>query len=265
MALNEMKLSRKAKKLLELVPVDGDFIGNTTLQRRSRLGRNYWSVQKELVHKGLVTRGKGRGGSVARVLDEKSASVAIPKKSKFLVKREAELYEPVRKWLNDTWGQGVEGGDFFEVRITGTAKKRKRSSGQWSRPDVTLVQVSSYDYLPQPVLDVTTFEVKRFSDAENIRSVYETAAHSRWSHFAFLIAEVPGTGYEFPERFMSELERFNVGLIRMWKDATGWQFEEDEYETDRLSPDPKELNALLKYFFHDEHRLREFKQAIGKG
>lgn len=168
-------------------------------------------------------------------------------------------------WLNDTWGQAVESGDFFDARITGSARRRRRPSGQWSRPDLTLVQVNSYDYLPQPVLEVTTFEVKKFSDAENIRSVYETAAHSRWAHFAFLVAEAPNGDYEFPERFMSELERFNVGLILMWKESDGWHFEEHEYETDRLNPDPKELNTLLKYFFHDEHKLREFKLAIGKG
>jgi len=265
MASDQIKLSRKGRKLLSLVPVDGDFIGNTTLQRRSGLGRGYWVIQKELVHKGLLARGKGRGGSVARVLDEKSAAVAIPKKGKLFVRRESELYEPIRKWLAEVWGQGVEGGDFFEPRITGTARSRKRASGQWSRPDVTLVQVNSYDYLPQPVLEVTTFEVKKFSDAENIRSVYEAAAHSRWSHFAFLVAEVPNRDYEFPERFMSELERFDVGIILMWKESDGWQFEEHEYETDRLNPDPKELNALLKYFFHDGHKSREFRLAIGKG
>jgi len=263
MALNGIKLSSQARKLLELVPADGDFVGNTTLQRRSQLGRRYWGIQKELVDKGLLTRGKGRGGSVARL--EKSAAVAVPKKGKLFVRRESELYEPIRSWLNDAWGQGVEGGDFFEARITGTARRRKRASGQWSRPDVTLVQVNSYDYLPQPVLEVTTFEVKKFSDADNIRSVYEAAAHSRWSHFAFLVVEVPNGDYEFPERFMSELERFEVGLILMWKEADGWQFDEHEYETDRLNPDPKELNALLKYFFHNEQRSREFKLAIGKG
>jgi hypothetical protein len=264
MASHQPRISVRARKLLELVPTDGDFIGNTTLQKRSALGRRYWDVRQELVDKALLTRGKGRGGSVARILDDKGASVALPKKGKLFVRRESELYEPLQKWLEETWGKDIESGDFFDARITGTARRRQRASGQWSRPDVTLVQVNSYDYLPQPVLEVTTFEVKKFSDAENIRSVYEAAAHSRWSHFAFLVAEAPSGDYEFPERFMSELERFNVGLILMWKDSGGWLFEEHEYETDRLNPDPKELNALLKYFFKDERRAKEFRQAIRK-
>ncbi len=267
MSSERIRLSRRAKSLLDLVPVDGNFIGNTTLLRRSRLGKQYWAIRKELINKGLLTRGKGRGGSVARLLGEKEPSADARKKGKALVRRETELYEPLRRWLDETWGEGVrDDGDFFEVRTTGSGRRRKRASGQWSRPDVTLVQVNSYDYLPQPILEVTTFEVKKFSDAENIRSVYETAAHSRWAQFSFLVAEVPSFDFEFSERFMSELERFNLGLILMWRTPEGWEFEENEYETARSTPDPKELNTLLKYFFDkDEKRLKEFRNAIGKG
>jgi hypothetical protein len=260
-----IKLSSAAKKLLALVPVDGDFIGNTTLQRRSKLrGNRYWKVRKELVGGGFLTRGKGRGGSVARLVTETDAPPILLKRGKLFARRESELYEPLKVWLDSEWGAGAEDGDFFEVRITGTARRKKRASGQWSRPDATLVQVNSYDYLPQPVLEVSTFEVKRFSDAENIRSVYEAAAHSRWAHFSYLVAEVPNGDYEFPDRFMSELERFKIGLILMWKDKDGWHFDEAESETDRLNPDPKELNVLLKGFFQDRKREREFKLAIGK-
>ena len=190
MSINNVKLSRTAKKLLELVPPDGTFIGNTTLQRRSKLGKSYWKVRNELVSGGFLSRGKGRGGSVAR---------------------------------------------FFEVLVTGTPKRKQRTGGKWSRPDVTLVQVNSYDYLPQTVLEVTTFEVKKFPDAEDIRSVYETASHSRRTHFSYLVAEVPSPDYEFPERFVSELERFHLGLIFMWKEKEKWKFEEQEWETERLT------------------------------
>ena len=248
--------------LLDLVPPDGVFIGNTTLQRRSKLGKRYWQVKSELVRGGFLTRGKGRGGSVARLAADSEVPSPI-KRGKGFVRKESELYEPLRHWLVEEWGEGVEAGDFFEVQVTGTPKRKRRTSGQWSRPDVTVVQVNSYDYLPQPVLEVTTFEVKRFSDAENIRSVYETAAHSRWTHFSYLVAEVPSSDYEFSERFVSELERFNLGLIFMWKEKDKWEFEEQEWETERLNPEPEELNALLKAFFQQCPRVKEFKQALG--
>jgi hypothetical protein len=260
----KVKLSRNARKLLDLVPPDGTFIGNTKLQRRSKLGKGYWKVQKELVSKGVLTRGKGRGGSVARLAAEEEVGQSATK-GKSAVRKESELYEPLRNWLAEEWGEDVEGGDFFEVLITGTPKKKQRKGGKWSRPDVTLVQVNSYDYLPQPVLDVTTFEVKKFPDAEDIRSVYETASHSRRTHFSYLVAEVPSADYEFPERFVSELERFHLGLIFMWKKKDKWEFEEQEWETERLNPEPEELNRLLKEFFQACPRAKEFRQALGKG
>ncbi len=117
----------------------------------------------------------------------------------------------------------------------------------------------------QPVLEVTTFEVKRFSDAEDIRSVYEAAANSRWAHFSYLVAEVPDEDYELPDRFESELERFHLGLILMWKEKSGWVFEQRVWETERLSPDPTELNALLTTFFKGSKRDKEYKMAVRKG
>jgi hypothetical protein len=260
-----IRLSKAAKKLFELVPSDGTFIGNTTLQRRSKLGKVYWKVTGELVGAGLLSRGKGRGGSVARLAGDAETATLATKKGKGFVRKESELYEPLREWLAAKWGEDVEAGDFFEVLITGTPKKKLRSGGKWSRPDVTLVEVNSYDYLPQPVLEVTTFEVKKFPDAEDMRSVYETAAHSRWAHFSYLVAEVPNPNYEFPERFVSELERFHLGLIFMWKRKEKWEFEEQEWETERLIPEPEELNRLLKEFFQSCPRVKEFKQAMGKG
>ena len=59
-------ISAAAKTLLKLVPPDGEFIGNTNLIRRTKLGDKYWGVRDELIDAGFLIRGKGRGGSVAR-------------------------------------------------------------------------------------------------------------------------------------------------------------------------------------------------------
>jgi hypothetical protein len=254
-------LSRESRKLFELVPQGGVFIGNAALQRKSALGKHYWKVRNQLLEAGFLTLGKGRGGSVAR---SAAKAEGAAKKEKLFVHKESELYEPLRHWLEEEWGKDVKAPDFFDVRVTGTARNRQRASGQWSRPDVTLVEVNSYEYLAQPVLDVTTFEVKKFSDAEDILSVFEAAAHSRWAHFSYLVVEVPNGDYEFIERLISELERFNIGLIFMWFEKGRWQFEEQEWETDRLSPEPEQLDALLKTFFKDGKRELEFKSAVGK-
>lgn len=258
------KISRAAQKLLALVPQEGVFIGNTSLKRKSKLGKGYWKLRDQLVEGGFLALGKGRGGSVARSAAQVGAGPAV-RKGRLFVAREFDLYEPVRKWVADEWGKSVTPVDFFEVRVTASPKNKGRASGKWSRPDVTLVQVNRYEYLAQPVLDVTTFEIKKSSDAEDIRSVFEAAAHSRRAHFSYLVVEVEAEDYEFPERLVSELERFNIGLVFMWKEKDVWKFEQREWESDRLNPEPEELNALLETFFRDSKRVLEFKQAMGKG
>lgn len=264
MGKNNLNLSAAARKLLDMVPPDGEFIGNVTLLRRSKLGDEYWKIRNELIDAGFLTRGKGRGGSVASFAAEVQAPATGVRKTKQHVQKESELYEPLKEWLNKVWGEAVTPGDFFEVCITATPKGKARSGGKWSRPDITLVQVNNYEYLAQPILEVTTFEIKKFSDAEDIRSIYETAAHSRWAHFSYLVVEVPDEDYEFPERFMSELERFKLGFIFMWKKKNEWKFDEQEWETDRLNPDPKELNALLTTFFKSNKREKEYRLALGR-
>ncbi len=71
-------LSSSQSLLLALVPVDGSAIGNTSL--REQLGWEeaaYVAVRDELVAAGVLEKGKGRGGSVKRVV------AAVPKTELF--------------------------------------------------------------------------------------------------------------------------------------------------------------------------------------
>ena len=261
--MTKKELSEAAQRLLQLIPKDGSFVGNTTLRRKSELIDGYWPVRNELEHAGLITLGKGRGGSVALQLS--ATPITVPSdREENLVQDESDLYEPLKTLLDEDWGsEAKETEDFFELRVTASAKGRQRDSGQWSRPDLTLVEVNTFEYLPGANLEVTTFEVKKFADAQNIASVYEAAAHSRWAHFAYLVAEVPEENFEFPERFVSEVQRFRVGLLVMWRENGEWKFSVDT-EPERLIPEPKELESLLKTFFNDSKRAKEFKSRVGR-
>ena len=77
-----ISLSEDATKLLALIPLDGGFIGNTTLQRSSQLGDNYWKVRDELLASGQIILGKGRGGSVARRPLESAPEAAVEELAK---------------------------------------------------------------------------------------------------------------------------------------------------------------------------------------
>jgi hypothetical protein len=60
-----------------------------------------------------------------------------------------------------------------------------------------------------------------------------------------LVVEVENGDYEFNERLVSELERFNIGLIFMWKEKGEWQFGRQEWKSKRLNPEPVAGELLL--------------------
>jgi hypothetical protein len=108
-----------------------------------------------------------------------------------LVDDESKLWDLVRDWVDKYWGEEARrDGDEYWVKNT-AQKTRSARPGKWSRPDVTAVQVSRFTVLPHRSLEITTFEIKRFEDAKEVTSVYEAAAHQRWAHLSYLVAEVP--------------------------------------------------------------------------
>jgi len=222
----------------------------------------YWEIRRELLKANLIQTGRGRGGSVARTTEAPEKKIEVPKG---YVENEKDLYKPLEKWLDDNYGHDPkESGDFFKVKITGGPSGHKRDSGQWSRPDLVMVQVNKFDFLQGCTLEVTTFEVKQHADEDDLRSVYEAAAHTRWAHNAYLVIEVPNAEYPVNERTTTELARFNIGLLAIYRKNGGYECIE-KLEPIRHEPDPKELNQLLKIFFQEEEILqKQYKSFIGK-
>jgi hypothetical protein len=269
--LSPEQLSEKAGQLLDflkkIVP-NGAHVGNIRLRSLLRdSGKvwtedEYWEAQSELDQKGLIGTGRGRGGGLW-LLQPSETVLEIGG----LVESEESLYQPLAEWLDKAWGRVVKDReDFFLVKVTASPSGRKRETGLWSRPDLSLVQVNKFDYLITPQVEASSFEVKRYQDADSLDSIYEAAAHSRWVHNSWLVVEDPEKSpREFSERFETELERFGVGLLRMTKQDDGYEFNEElspRYQT----PEPHELNEFLGYFFADDQRnLRKFKEKCHVG
>jgi len=270
-------LSQKGQLLLDRirkVAPDGEHVGNMFLRTKLQddgiqwSEDDYWEAQVELSEKGLIGTGRGRGGSLwLRQPIEVSAEV-IPG----LVEEEEKLYQPLVDWLNEFLGhEAKERDDFYLPRITASPSGRKRETGIWSRPDVSLVQVNRFDYITMPQIEASSFEVKRYEDAVNIDSVYEAASHSRWVHSSWLVAEDSETNpRQFSDRFRTELERFGVGLMTMKKVDNKYRFTvvlDPEYR----SPEPKEMDEFLQYFFMeeggrvDQRNLRRFREKSRPG
>jgi hypothetical protein len=49
----------------------------------------------------------------------------------------------------------------------------------------------------------------------------------------------------------------------MWQVKGDWEFEQEVWETQRLNPDPSELNSLLETFFKHNQNRNVYKQALG--
>jgi hypothetical protein len=185
-----------------------------------------------------------------------------------LVRTEDELYKPLKMWLDKTWGeQSRKEGNEFWSQITASQSRR----GRWSRPDITSVEISRFELLPQKDVEISTFEVKRASDALNLASVYEAASHQRWGHYAYLVIEQPAhdpreVSYGFDSNYLNELRRFGVGLLGMY-----WNPAEGQYSIETLldvlparqHPDPRDVDKMLVDFFsYDPREARKFKDLV---
>jgi hypothetical protein len=267
------KLSEKAKKLWELIPEDGSFVTNLSLRNRLRpLGfstEDFWKYRKELLDVDLIQIRRGRGGSVARVL-KYVKDYEIKQPISHALKDEAKYYEELRNWLekNRVADIGQSGGQAWAV-ITGKPGKWKRRSGRWSRPDVVLVEVTTYEYLIQREVVVTTYEIKKYSPSMDNSWVFEAASHSKGAHYSYLVvgALEEKITDDPPTELSSDLNKFGIGFGWLYFNSSTNEYEFKEVlEPDRGNPVPEEENELLKIFAQKlkPTDLTAFKHAIGK-
>lgn len=260
-------LSAQAIKLWNLIPQDGSFVTNLSLRYKLRpmgfSAEEFWSYRKELLGKGLITIRRGRGGSVARMQEfVEKQKIKLPPT---LVKDEAKLYGELRNWLqkNRVADDENSGGQAWSV-VTAEPRQWKRKTGHLSRPDVILVEITSYEYLQRRDIAVTTYEIKRYSPQMDNSWVFEAASHSKGAHYSYLVVEISEDKDtdEPPAELSADLRQFGIGF--------GWLYfktDEKEYEfheileADRKSPIPEDENDLLTNFVS---RLKPAEQTAFK-
>jgi hypothetical protein len=129
-----------------------------------------------------------------------------------------------------------------------TAKQGRRDTGgTWSRPDIVVVSVSNYPFVPGKHLDVTTFEIKP-SGGVDVTAVYEALAHLRAATRAFVLLHVPAESQASLQQRIDdvyeEANRHGIGLIVAEKadDYDTWDF---RIEAVRRETDPIKLNDFI--------------------
>lgn len=247
------KLGKYRKHLLEMIPSDGSTVGNTTLrwkflQSFSKDGLSeddYWEVRQILLNEGLIERGRGKGGSVRLAsVDTKQADPDIVLVDQ-PTSRELNLYEPFAKTLDDRYAK-EEGLEDHFTQIT-ALQGRRITGGKWTRPDVTLVAVRSFEFMPGKYLEVISFEVKP-SVASALEGVFEALAHSVFAHRSYLAVQVPDSYSKNPsqdlERTSAECARHGIGLYT-FTDARDFDTFDPLQDAVRKNPDPSKVNEFI--------------------
>jgi len=235
-------------RLLSLVPEDGSSVGNKWL--RERLGwepERYFEIRNQLVEREALATGRGRGGSVYRLTPipvskaaEETAKPAGPQ-----YRRESDLYNPIEKALRDGWSKTLPHSRFL-VQITGR-QGRKSTGGMWTRPDITVVMVDTYAYVPGKFIEVITYEIKA-AEYWNVSGVFEAASHSRFATQTYLLIHAPEGLGSVPEeqrvRLQEECARFGIGL-GFCQDPVSYDTYDFVVEPERRQPDPAEMNRFI--------------------
>lgn len=141
-----------------------------------------------------------------------------------------------------------------------TASQGKRhTGGKWTRPDIALVSVKTYAYIPGKTIDLITFELKTHTNY-GIESVFEAAAHSQFAHRSYLVIYLPEgrPNTEEFDRIEKECKRFGVGLL-IFENIKDLESTEILIEADRKSPDPYDTNGFIASQFKkdSQHRILE--------
>ena len=272
MAMDATKRIEYGNILRSLIPQSGESIGNVTLrellkEQAKKLGdeltdQDYWSLRDSLIDEGMIEQGRGRGGSVHLILSPPATPPsAAPSEPVVQKAAESTLYEPVLKAIVDGYVKENRIKRFIS-EIT-ASQGRRATGGKWTRPDLTLIAVRTYQFTPGKRLEVITFEVKPDLDSA-VEGVYEALAHSAFAHRAFLAIHLEGYGDkdDIPdERIVQECSRHGVGYLT-FTDPSDYGTFEIVSSAKLNEPDPYDVDNFIRTQISQENQdqLREFLQ-----
>lgn len=278
-----MSMIADSDAFLEQIKSADGRISNPSLQ--NLLGwtsEKYWKVHQQLFEAGNIEKGKGRGGMVILVDRQNpgaAADVAAsgldnkPKLSdqrdqiKTVIKeivessrqRELELYQPVLLQLQANWANRRQ-LDQCHCEMT-AMQGRRETGGSWSRPDITVVGHKKYEYLPDKLLEVFTFEIKAEYDV-TIKGVLEALSHREAATRSYVIYYTNKRDFgAFPEasRIEEIAARHGVGVFaaRDIEDLNSW---DEITAATRATPDPDNLERFIKSTLSDgaKSKLRKW-------
>lgn len=250
--LSEQDISTLEEQLLARVP-ESSAIGNVTLRGQlSNSGWNedtYWAVRNRLIERGILETGRGKGGSVRRVIVGTVATQAAPAvvdpAPTAPAAAERDLYAPMAEVIRGKWAQDYR-LDSHIVEVTAQQGARP-TGGRWTRPDITLASYKTFAYVSGKHFDLITFEIKPH-DSLDVTVIYEALAHRRAATRSYALVHIPESRQSDLQAVLdevaSEAKRFGVGLI-VASNPSDYDTWEELVEAVRHEPDPERLNDFL--------------------
>ena len=215
----------EADLLSHVPPVEP--IGNVTLLGRlvpqGWTEELYWEIRNRLIGRGILAKGKGKGGSVRRVPVAVPAIAAVgqgvgpivtPLPDQVFIANERDLYQPMVEVIKSRWAQDYR-LDSIVAEIT-AAQGSKQTRGKWTRPDITVASFKTFPYVPGRHFDLITFEIKPTATID-VTVIYEALGHRRAATKAYALLHIPeaerGALEPVLEEISLEAKRFGVGLV----------------------------------------------------
>jgi hypothetical protein len=226
----------------------------------------YWRTHSILLDEGSIVRGRGKGGSVTLIQIVNApaneeiavAPVAGPAPENQGI-RELDLYEPMKGAIETGWTK-ERGFDESVVEITGLPGRRN-TGGTWTRPDLAVLAVKAYPYLPGRIFDIITFEAKK-ADAINVLGVFEALSHQQFASMSYVIFFTAGESFEDDyadtDRILALAKLHGVGVI-VATDASDYKQWEELVEPRRSIPDPEQANLFIATCFSEDTKARVVK------
>lgn len=264
-----------ASIFLNAVQEAGGRASNAQLQ--ATLGwpeEKYWRVHQRLFDEGEIERGRGYSGTVllaSRGSEEEAAleeavveaviaadfeatsetQEAIVEAVVETIRPELELYEPVRLQLRNHWSKQRQ-FDSCHCEIV-ALQGRRETGGSWSRPDLALVGYRKYEFLPEKVFELHTFEVKPATDI-SIKGVMEALAHREAATRSYVIYHTAGkdlTDYAEHARIEDLASRHGIGVYaaKVIGDFNQWA---EVVPALRATPDPEAVDTFIRRSLSDE-------------
>jgi hypothetical protein len=220
----------------------------------------YSRVQAQLISEGKIRSGPGRGGSVA-IVEESIVSITAPLQPIPIsaVVPEQDLYSPIRKQIEAKW-IATRGYDTFIIEETHSQGSRA-TGGTYSRPDITVVGVKKYLFLPT-VLEAVTFEIKPRS-AVNVVGVLEALSHRESVNKSYVAFHIGADAFDHSDeasRIVALSQRHGVGLILV-EDQNNYDTWDIRSEAQWTSPDPDRLDAFINGL-REEPNKEKLRRAL---